>query len=104
MAYEKDCQDAEKAIKEIRQEIAHQVQQLQRVETTQYISVERIKPYNGNVEVIVKLQIEYTLDKHTRTDHKDYKRFTGLEKKQALQYAEELRNKYKLGIIKKNWR
>ena len=104
MSYEKDCQDAEKAIKEIRQEIADQVQQLQKVETKQFILVERVKPYQSNVQIIVKLHIEHKLGDTVRSDYKDYKKFTGLEKKQALAYAKELRQQYKLGIVRKNWR
>ena len=103
---EKYCIEAEACIKEIRDLLAEQVKRMQEIEEEKYIIVDRRKSYYNNIEVTVRVQLSRKLGDYKRTSDVDntYKLFTGKEKKQALEYAEELRKKYSLRIIKNNWK
>lgn len=107
MDLEKSCQEAEADIKIIREKLHQQAQQLQNVTVDKYIRVERRKDYGDKrIYVYVSIRTKTTLNKITRTeyDYKTSKQFTGLEKKQALQYAKELQKLHGLRIVKENWK
>ena len=104
MNYENYCQEAEKEIAKIRQEIADQFPKLQEIQIKKYIEVERLKQYGGKVVVYVHLMTETKLNDYVNYHKSDNKIFTGKEKKQALEYAESLRGKYGYGINKINWK
>ena len=104
---EKKCKEAEEEIKEIRQKLHEQTQKLQFLKIDKFIEVERTREYSSKrVNVHVRIYTLRTLEKETRhdSDYKTSKHFTGLEKKEALEYARELQKKTGLRIVKKNWK
>lgn len=106
MGLEKNCKEAEAAIKEIRENLFAQVQKLQNIKVEKYIKVRRYDRYKGLVEITVFVEESKELEGHKRAymEYGTHKKFNGSQKKKALEYANELQKKYNYKIIKENWK
>jgi hypothetical protein len=101
------CKEAEEAIKAIRQKLFEQTQRLQEIKIEKYILIRRRADwYNKRIEITVFVETKKILADYESTDmiYNTHQKFNGNQKKQALQYAEELKKQYNLKIVKENWK
>lgn len=104
----KDIELAKQELAELEKLLYNQIQNAVKVVKYKEIIVRRHKQYKGNIEITVYVNEYMTidcerLDKNNMV-YSTHKKFKGNEKKQALQYAEELKNQHHLKIIYDNWK
>lgn len=104
----KDIERAKQELAELEKLLYNQIQNAVKVVKYKEIIVRRHKQYKGNIEITVYVNEYMTIDGE-RLDknnmvYSTHKKFKGNEKKQALQYAEELKNQYHLKIVYDNWK
>lgn len=106
MNVENYCKEAEADIAIIRQKLYEQINKLQSIRTEKYIMVRRYDRWKGPIEISVYLEESKEIDGYKRTfmEYGTFQKFNGAQKKKALEYAEELKNKFNIKIVKENWK
>lgn len=104
----KDIERAKQELAELEKLLYNQIQNAVKVVKYKEIIARRYKPYQGNIELTVFINEYMTIDGErlpkNEMVYSTHKKFKGNEKKQALQYAEELKNKHHLKIVYDNWK
>ena len=104
----KDIEKAKAELTELEKLLYNQIQQAVKVVKYKEIIIRRHKQYKGNIEITVYVNEYQTID-GKRLDKNDmvyatHKKFKGNEKKQAIEYANELKSKHHLTVIYDNWK
>lgn len=113
--YYKWAEDDIEDIKEYMQAITNQVQQALKAEQRHFISIRREKNWYGSdkkvyyyVSIKTKTFVDGIEQKVSTPYIAEYeklrKKFGGLEKKQAIEYAESLRKKYNYQVMKEGFK
>lgn len=104
----KDIESAKREISELEKLIYNQIQQAVKVVKYREIIVRRHRQYRGNIEITVYINEYQTIDgerlKKNDMVYSTHKKFKGNEKKQAIAYANELKEKYHHPIVYDNWK
>ena len=104
----KDIESAKREIAELEKLIYNQIQQAVKVVKYREIIIRRHQQYRGNIEITVYINEYKTIDgeRLNKNDmvYSTHKKFKGNEKKQAIAYANELKDKYHHPIVYDNWR
>lgn len=103
-----DIEKARQELKDLEMMIFEQVGKCSQVVEYKEIIVNRRKSYKGGIEITVYVNKYKLLNgerlKKDESIYGTHKRFNGSEKKQAVAYANELKNQYHVNIIYENWR
>ena len=104
----KDINKAKEELAELEKLLYTQIQNAVKVVKYKDIIARREKKYKGNIELTVFVR-EYSMVDGVRLNKNNmiygtHKSFKGNEKKQAIKYADELKDKYHLNIIYDNWK
>ena len=103
-----DIEKAKQEILRLEQMLYNQIQHAVKVVRYREIVIRRYKPYQGNIEITVFINEYMSIDGERLPKNEmvyvTHKKFKGTEKKQAVSYAKELKDKYHHPIIYDNWR
>lgn len=104
----KDIESAKREIAELEKLIYNQIQQVVKVVKYREIIIRRYKPYQGNIELTVFINEYMSIDgdrlPKNEMVYSTHKKFKGTEKKLAIAYANELKDKYHHPIVYDNWK
>jgi hypothetical protein len=108
MNIQKDIENARKELAQLEMDIFNRVQQIQSIVHYKEIVCRRDKSYKGNIELKVYVN-EYMVQDGVRLEKNNsvygtHKQFKGNEKKQAIEYANQLKDIHHHKIIFQNWK